>query len=250
MKLSPYPNTNILIDALPDDAKIRLLPHLKLIELPAGKVIYDINERESVVYFPISCVICLTYEVQSGASAEISLVGFEGMAGIFAVLGGESTTSRTVVLSAGYAYQLSSQQLKEEFTRCDEFRGLILRYSLALITQVSQTVVCNRHCRLDQRLCSWLLLLLDRLQSDHLTMTQELIANMLGVRREGVTQAASQLQKLGIIDYKRGHITVQDRTELEQRCCECYFVITNETNRLLPYRCPSSKSLLALRHQH
>ncbi|WP_409525733.1 Crp/Fnr family transcriptional regulator [Nitrincola sp. MINF-07-Sa-05] len=222
-------------DAFPDEVKNRLLPHLKLVELPAGKILFDANEKENFVFFPINCIIAQTYMTQSGASSEISMVGSEGLIGLSSLLGGESTTSRSIVLSGGYAHRLPSQQLKTEFNRYAESWELILRYAQALITQVAQTAVCNRHCNLDHRLCTWLLLLLDRLEGNQLTMTQEMIANMLGVRREGVTIAAGQLQKLGIIECQRGHITVLDRAALEERCCECYFVVQKETNRLLPY---------------
>ena len=190
------------------------------------------------VYFPTDSIVSMLYVMENGASAEISVVGNEGLIGISLFMGGESTPSRAIVQSAGSAYRLLGSRLKEEFNRHGDMLLLMLRYTQSLITQMSQTAVCNRHHSIDQQLCRWLLLSLDRLPSNHLTMTQELIANMLGVRREGVTDAASKLQKLGVIDYSRGQITVLDRPKLEKLSCECYAVVKKETDRLLPYMRP------------
>ncbi len=190
------------------------------------------------VYFPTDCIVSLMYTMENGASGEISVVGNEGLIGISLFMGGESTLSRAVVQSAGYAYRLPAQRLKDEFNRHSEMLLLMLRYTQTLITQMTQTAVCNRHHSVEQQLCRWLLFSLDRLQGNHLVMTQELIANMLGVRREGVTDAAGKLQKLEVIEYKRGKITVLDRTKLEQMSCECYAVVKKETDRLLPYISP------------
>ncbi|WP_134597143.1 Crp/Fnr family transcriptional regulator, partial [Pseudomonas aeruginosa] len=187
------------------------------------------------VYFPTDAIVSLLYVMEDGASAEISVVGNEGLIGVAVFMGGESTPSRAIVQSAGHAYRLPGQKLKDEFNRHGEMLQLMLRYTQALITQMAQTAVCNRHHSIDQQLCRWLLLSLDRLPSNQLSMTQELIANMLGVRREGVTEAAGKLQKLGVIKYSRGHITVLDRPQLEALCCECYAVVKRETDRLLPY---------------
>jgi CRP-like cAMP-binding protein len=186
------------------------------------------------VYFPTTSIVSLLYVMADGASAEIAVVGNEGVIGVSLFMGGETTPSRAVVQSAGYAYRLSGQLLKEEFTRAGAMQHLLLRYTQALITQMAQTAVCNRHHSLDQQLCRWLLLSLDRLASNELVMTQELIANMLGVRREGVTEAAGRLQSAGLIEYRRGHITVINRAGLEARTCECYAVVKKESDRLLP----------------
>jgi CRP-like cAMP-binding protein len=190
------------------------------------------------VYFPTNCIVSLLYVLADGASAEISVVGNEGLIGIALFMGGETTPSRALVQSAGFAYRLSAQALKDEFHRNGEVQLLLLRYTQALITQMAQTAVCNRHHSVDQQLCRWLLLSLDRLTSAELVMTQELIANMLGVRREGVTEAAGKLEKLGVIRYARGRITVLDRPKLEQLCCECYAVVKKESDRLLPRSAP------------
>ncbi|PXX92802.1 Crp/Fnr family transcriptional regulator [Marinobacter vulgaris] len=197
-----------------------------------GDVIYESDQSIEFVYFPTNSIVSLLYVMTNGSSAEISVVGNEGMAGIAVFMGVDSTPSRTVVQSRGFAYRMPAEELKTEFDNSPEVRVLTLRYTQALITQMSQTAVCNRHHSIDQQLCRWLLLSLDRLQSNELTMTQELIANMLGVRREGVTEAASKLQKLGIIEYHRGHITVLDRPGLEALSCECYGVVRRETERL------------------
>lgn len=209
-------------------------PQLELVFLPLGKVVYESGDTLQHVYFPTDSIVSLLYVMEDGASAEISVVGNEGLIGLAVFMGGESTPSRAIVQSAGHAYRLKGQQLKSEFSRHGELMLLLLRYTQALITQMAQTAVCNRHHSVDQQLCRWLLLSLDRLPSNQLTMTQELIANMLGVRREGVTDAAGKLQKLGVIEYSRGHITVLDRPKLEELCCECYAVVKRESDRLLP----------------
>ncbi|KPQ29553.1 MAG: cAMP-binding putative transcriptional regulator [Marinobacter excellens HL-55] len=231
-----HPDQNHLLAALPDAVKSRIFPLLKLVEMNLGDVIYESGQSIEFVYFPTNCIISLLYVMLDGASAEISVVGNEGLAGIAVFMGGESTPSRTIVQSKGLAYRMPSSELRTEFNNHAEVRVLMLRYTQALITQMSQTAVCNRHHSIDQQLCRWLLLSLDRLPDNHLTMTQELIANMLGVRREGVTEAAGKLQKLGVIEYHRGHITVIDRPRLEVLCCECYAVVKRETDRLKPNR--------------
>lgn len=233
-KGGPSPSQNQLIAAMPEDVVARLAENLELVEFPLGKVVYEAGAPEHYVYFPTDCIVSLLYTMESGSSAEISVVGNEGLVGIAVVMGGESTTSRAVVQSAGSAYRLPSQCLKDEFNRHGEFLHLMLRYTQALLTQMAQTAVCNRHHNIDQQLCRWLLLSLDRLSGDELNMTQELIANMLGVRREGVTEAAGKLHKLGVIEYKRGRIRVLDRPELESLSCECYEVVKTESDRLLP----------------
>jgi CRP-like cAMP-binding protein len=229
------PQLNHLLAALPPDVQGRLFEHIELVKLPLGKVLYESGDTMRHVYFPTDSIISLLYVMESGASAEISVVGNEGVVGISLFMGGESTPSRAVVQSAGSAYQMSGQRLKDEFNRHSELMVLLLRYTQSLITQMAQTAVCNRHHSIDQQLCRWLLLSLDRLSNNKLTMTQELIANMLGVRREGVTEAAGKLQRLGVIDYSRGHITVLDRPKLETLSCECYAVVKTETDRLLPH---------------
>ncbi|MBL3556242.1 MULTISPECIES: Crp/Fnr family transcriptional regulator [Marinobacter] len=230
--ITTFHDQNHLLAALPDSAKVRIFPKLKLVEMNLGDVIYESGQPIDFVYFPTNCIISLLYVMINGSSAEISVVGNEGMAGIAVFMGGDSTPSRTVVQSKGFAYRMTAPELKEEFDNTPAVRGLTLRYTQALITQMSQTAVCNRHHSIDQQLCRWLLLSLDRLADNHLTMTQELIANMLGVRREGVTEAAGKLQDLGIIEYHRGHITVIDRPGLEALSCECYAVVKHETDRL------------------
>lgn len=229
------PQRNHLLAALSGEVQKRLFTHLELVPLPLGKVLYESGDTMRHVYFPTDSIISLLYVMESGASAEISVVGNEGLVGIALFMGGESTPSRAIVQSGGQAYRLPGQRLKDEFNRHGELLLLMLRYTQALITQMSQTAVCNRHHSIDQQLCRWLLLSLDRLPSNKLTMTQELIANMLGVRREGVTEAAGKLQRQGVIEYSRGHITVIDRHKLEQLSCECYAVVKKETDRLLPY---------------
>src|SRR5690348_15812944 len=234
MSNHPAPEQNHLLAALSAEVRDRVFPHLELISLPLGTVLYESGDALRHVYFPTDSIVSLLYVMESGASAEISVVGNEGLIGVALFMGGESTSSRAIVQSAGYSYRLLGQRLKDEFNRHGDLQMLLLRYTQALITQMSQTAVCNRHHTIDQQLCRWLLLSLDRLPNNRLTMTQELIANMLGVRREGVTDAAGKLQKLGVIQYKRGRITVLDRPKLEQLCCECYAVVKKETDRLLP----------------
>jgi len=235
------PRQNHLLAALSAGALERVLPHLRLVEMPLGKVLYEPGDLLSHVYFPTDCIVSLLYVLTDGSSAEISVVGNDGVIGIALFMGGETTPSRALVQSGGHAYELHGQLLKNEFHRDGAMQLLLLRYTQALITQMAQTAVCNRHHSVDQQLCRWLLLSLDRLSGNRLTMTQELIANMLGVRREGVTEAAGKLQKLGVIKYQRGQITVMDRPRLEQLCCECYAVVRKESDRLLPR--PSSEAL-------
>jgi CRP-like cAMP-binding protein len=230
------PQQNRLLAALSPDERQRLYPHLQLVPMPLGKVLYESGDVLRHVYFPTDSIVSLLYVLADGASAEISVVGNEGMIGIALFMGGETTPSRAIVQSSGFAYRLIGQQLKDEFHRSGEMQLLLLRYTQALITQMAQTAVCNRHHSVDQQLCRWLLLSLDRLTTNELVMTQELIANMLGVRREGVTEAAGKLDKLGVIRYARGRITVLDRPMLEQLCCECYAVVKKESDRLLPPR--------------
>jgi CRP-like cAMP-binding protein len=228
------PLSNHLLAAFPAAERERLFPQLELEPMPLGKVLYESGDVLRYVYFPTNSIVSLLYVLADGASAEISVVGNEGLIGIALFMGGETTSSRALVQSAGFAYRLSGQELKDEFHRNGEVQVLLLRYTQALITQMAQTAVCNRHHTVDQQLCRWLLLSLDRLPSNELVMTQELIANMLGVRREGVTEAAGKLEKLGVIRYARGRITVLDRPRLEQLCCECYAVVRKESDRLLP----------------
>jgi len=233
----PDPNNpcqNHLLRALPALEAERLLPRLELVAMPLGHVLYESGSQLRHVYFPTTSIVSLLYVMADGASAEIAVVGNEGMVGVALFMGGETTPSRAVVQSAGHAYRLKGQFLKEEFTRAAALQHLLLRYTQALLTQMAQTAVCNRHHSVDQQLCRWLLLSLDRLPSNKLSMTQELIANMLGVRREGVTEAAGKLQRLNLIKYSRGRITVLDRPGLERQVCECYEVVRRETQRLLP----------------
>jgi CRP-like cAMP-binding protein len=230
------PRQNHLLRALPVSEWDRITPHLELVKLPLGEVLYESRDQRQHVYFPATgAIVSLLYVVADGASAEIAVVGDEGIIGVALFMGGETMPNRAVVQSGGYAYRLRGQLLKEEFNRAEALQHLLLRYTQALLTQMAQTAVCNRHHTVDQQLCRWLLLSLDRLTSNELTMTQELIANMLGVRREGVTEAAGKLQSAGLIHYSRGHITVIDRPRLETRSCECYRVVKTEFDRLLPY---------------
>jgi CRP-like cAMP-binding protein len=230
------PTGNHLLSALTAGDLGGLLPHLEYIDLPLGTVLYEAGDVLRHVYFPVNCIVSLLHMLADGSSAEIAVVGNDGLIGIALFMGGETTPNRAVVQSAGHAYRLPGQRLKDEFHRNGTLQGLFLRYTQALITQMAQTAVCNRHHSVDQQLCRWLLLSLDRLSSNRLDMTQELIANMLGVRREGVTEAAGKLQRLGIIHYQRGHITVLDRPRLEALCCECYAVVKKETDRLMAPR--------------
>ena len=229
---SAYPQQNHILEALPPADRERVFPHLKRVEMPLGMVLYESGDTLRHIYFPTDSIISLLYVLKDGASAEISVVGNDGAIGVALFMGGETTTNRAIVQSAGYAYRLSGKRLKAEFERHGEMLHVLLRYTQALITQMAQTAVCNRHHSVDQQLCRWLLLSLDRLPSNKLTMTQELIANMLGVRREGVTEAAGKLQKLGVIQYSRGQIEVLDRPGLAQLSCECYAVVKKETDRL------------------
>ena len=223
-----------LLAALPAAEWARWLPHLEAVDLPLGKALYESGSTLTHVYFPTTAIVSLLYVMEDGASAEIVVVGNEGLIGIALFMGGQTTPSRAVVQSAGRGFRLKPELVMAEFNRSGPVLHLLLRYTQALITQMAQTAVCNRHHSLDQQLCRWLLLSLDRLNSKQLVMTQELIANMLGVRREGVTEAAGRLQKDGLIRYRRGQITVLDRARLEQRTCECYAVVKREYSRLLP----------------
>jgi len=234
MPESHNPRQNHLLAVLPADERERLFPHLEFVPMPLGDVLYESGRELRHVYFPTTSIVSLLYVLIDGASAEIAVVGNEGIVGVSLFMGGETTPSRAVVQSAGHAYRLKGQLLKDEFYRGGEMQRLLLRYTQALLTQMAQTAVCNRHHSLDQQLCRWLLLSLDRLPSNELVMTQELIANMLGVRREGVTEAAGNLQRDGLVDYRRGHITVRNRPGLEARACECYAVVKREFDRLLP----------------
>lgn len=243
MPLNVEPTQNHILEALPADVQQRLFPHLVEMELPLGKVLYEPGDKMNHVYFPTDSIVSLLYVMESGASAEISVVGNEGLLGISLFMGGESTSSRALVQSGGTAYRLVAQRLIDEFNRHGQLMSMVLRYTQALITQMAQTAVCNRHHTIDQQLCRWLLLSLDRLPTSHLIMTQELIANMLGVRREGVTEAAGKLQKLGAISYRRGHIEVLDRPMLEQLSCECYAVVKRESDRLLKSGPPSRQAV-------
>lgn len=229
------PRQNHLLSALPAADYERIAAHLEHVSLKLGDVLYEPGVRLRYVYFPTTAIVSLLYVMEDGASAEIAIVGNEGILGVSLFMGGETTPSRAVVQSAGFGYRLRAQLLKDEFSRFGPFLRLLLRYTQALITQMAQTAVCNRHHSVDQQLCRWLLLSLDRLASSELSMTQELIANMLGVRREGVTEAAGKLQQAGVIHYRRGRITVLDRPHLEARSCECYQVVKTEFDRLLPY---------------
>lgn len=235
MSAKPQPHHNHLLAALMPDVQSRLFPYLELVPLPLRSLLYESRRPMRHVYFPTDSIISLQYLMENGSSTAISVVGNEGLLGITLFLGGETTPSRSVVQSAGYAYRLPRLRVKEEFSRHGQLLMLMLRYTQAMITQVSQTAVCNRHHSIDQQLCRWLLLSMDRLSHNHLTMTQEFISNMLGVRREGVTQAALKLQQLGVISYARGLIKVLDRIKLEALSCECYAAVKNETDLLLSY---------------
>jgi CRP-like cAMP-binding protein len=228
------PTTNLLLAALPGEFLEGLRPHLEHVHLPLGMAVYESGGKQAYVYFPTDCIVSLLYVLADGASAEIAVVGREGLVGISLFMGGETTPSRAVVQSAGGAFRIRAATLKKYFAQSHELHYLLLRYTQALITQMAQTAVCNRHHTVDQQLCRWLLMSLDRLPTDEVSMTQELIANMLGVRREGVTEAAGKLQGAGLINYSRGHISVLDRVGLEARVCECYPVVKAEYDRLLP----------------
>ena len=232
------PRLNHLLAALPAADYERLLPHLEPVTLPLGQVVFESGSKLRHLYFPASGIVSLLYAMEDGASTEIAVIGSEGVVGIALFMGGESTPSRAVVQSAGHGYRLKAAVLTKEFELGGPLQHLLLRYTQTLIAQMTQTAVCNRHHAVDQQLCRWLLLSLDRLPSNELAMTQELIANMLGVRREGVTEAAGKLQEAGLIHYSRGHITVVDRSKLEARVCECYSVVKKEYDRLLPESIP------------
>jgi CRP-like cAMP-binding protein len=229
----PSPQHNHLLNSLPSAVRERLFPHLKLVKMARGGVVYESGAPLRQIYFPTDCVISLLYVLANGSSAEISVVGSEGAVGLSLFIGGETTTSRAVVQSAGSAYQLTGRRLREELESHGDMLHILLRYSQSLLTQMAQTAVCNRHHSVDQQFCRWLLLSLDRLPSNTLAVTQEMIANMLGVRREGVTAAAGKLQKLNVIKYTRGQITVLDRPRLERLSCECYALVKSETDRVL-----------------
>jgi CRP-like cAMP-binding protein len=232
------PKQNYLLAALPADDYARLLPHLELISMPLGWAVYESGDQLGHLYFPTTSIVSLLYVMQSGASAEIAITGNEGLVGISIFMGGESTSSRAVVQSAGECYRLAANVLKREFELGGGLQHLALRYTQALMGQMVQTAACNRHHTLEQQLCRWLLLSLDRLPGNSVSMTQQLIANMLGVRREGVTEAAGRLRKSGLIHYSRGRITVLNRAKLERRVCECYAVVKKENKRLSAYRLP------------
>jgi CRP-like cAMP-binding protein len=247
MAMSPSnsPQQNCLLAALPAAEFEPLIAHLELVPMPLGEMVYEPGEQLQHAYFPTTAIISLHYVMASGASAESAGVGNEGVVGIPLFMGGESTPSSAVVQTAGYAYRLKSRVLKQEFNRAGAMQALLLRYTQALMTQISQTAACTRHHSLDQQLCRWLLLTLDRMQSNELIMTQELVASMLGVRREGITQAAGNLQNAGFIRYRRGHIAVLDRSGMETRVCECYAVVKKELNRLLAdVRCRKGEAVL------
>jgi len=231
---SHSPLQNHLLAVLPGSETERIFQHMELVPLPLGQALYESGDHMDHVYFPTDSIVSLLYVMENGASAEIAVVGNEGIVGIALFMGGETMPNRAVVQSGGHAFRLKGQRLKQEFNRGGALQHLLLRYTLAMLTQMAQTAVCNRHHSVDQQLCRWLLLSVDRLPSNDLSMTQELIANMLGVRREGVTEAAGKLQSAGLINYSRGRITVLDRPGLEARVCECYGVVKEEFRRLLP----------------
>jgi len=233
--LDPHdPRQNHLLAALPADEYARLIPHLELVPMPLGHVLSESDIPMRHAYFPTTSIVSRLYELEDGASAEIAVVGNEGIVGVSLFMGGETSHRRVVVESAGHAYRLQRQVLKHEFSRGNAMMHILLRYTQAMLTQMAQTAVCNRHHSLDRQLCRWLLMRLDRLSSNELTITQDLIAKMLGVRREGVTEAAGHLHRAGFIEYHRGHITVLNRSGLEARVCECYAVVKKEFDRLLP----------------
>ena len=233
MPAANNPSQNHLLAVLPAEEFAKIAAHLELVPMPLGKMIYEPNEQLCHAFFPTTCIVSLLYVIDTGASAETAGVGNEGMVGISLFMGGNTTPSSAVVQTAGYAYRLDRRILKQEFERAGLLQGLLLRYTQALMTQMAQTAVCNRHHSVEQQLCRWLLLTLDRLPDNELIMTQELIASLLGVRREGITEAAGNLQRAGFISYRRGHISVLDRAGLEARSCECYKVVKTELNRLM-----------------
>ncbi|MGQ4275748.1 Crp/Fnr family transcriptional regulator [Pseudidiomarina sp. E22-M8] len=229
------PSQNDLLKMLSADVQKRIFPYLEIIELPLGKVLCESGELLRYVYFPTTCIVSLLNVLEDSSSAEISVVGDDGIVGVSVFMGGGSSTSRAVVQSSGFAYRLLRRRILDEFNRHGELMLLVLRYIQALFTQMAQTAVCNRHHHIEEQLCRWLLVSLDLVKNNHLVMTQELIANMLGVRREGVTEAAGHLHKQGVINYSRGHIVVTDRAKLERLSCECYRVVKTETERLMHY---------------
>lgn len=235
MTVSPSPQQNQLLAALPLETLRRLQPHLELVPLEFGKVLCESGDVMRHAYFPTDSIASLLYVTREGASSALAAVGNEGVVGVALFTGGDSTSTRAIVQSAGYAYRLNGRKFKEELNRHSDLQVLLLRYTQSLITQMAQTAVCNRHHSIEQRLCRWLLLTLDRLQDNHITLTQEFIAETLGVRREGVTEAAGKLQRMGVIEYSRGRITILDRGEMEHMTCECYSVVKKETDRLLPH---------------
>ncbi|MGZ8236308.1 MAG: Crp/Fnr family transcriptional regulator [Methylobacter sp.] len=228
------PLQNHLLNALPIDEYQVLFPHLERVIMPLGDILYESGYESRYVYFPTTCIVSLVYVMENGTSTEVAVVGNDGIIGVALFMGGGTMPNQAMVYSSGYAYRLRGQIFSKECNRYGALHHLMLRYSQVLITQMAQTAVCNRYHSVDQQLCNWLLISLDRLSGKELIMTQELIANMLGVRREGVTEAARKLQRAGLIDYRRGHITVLDRSGLEARVCECYQVVKKESNRLLP----------------
>jgi len=251
---SPHsPNQNNLLAALPPEEFDPLFEHLELVRMPLGEILYEPGEQLRHAYFPTTAIVSLHHVMESGASAESAGVGNEGVVGVTLFMGGDTTPSWAVVNMAGHAYRLDGRLLKQEFNRAGLMQRLLLRYTQALITQMTQTAACNRHHSVEQQLCRWLLLTLDRLHSGELVMTQELVASMLGVRREGITEAAGKLQQAGYIRYRRGHISVLERSGLETRACECYAVVKKELNRLLSdvrYRQDSVDSTtLSTRHR-
>lgn len=233
MTTPPHPSQNHLLAALPTAEFESLEPHLERVQLFLGEMLYEPGSQLKYAYFPTTAIVSLHYVMESGASSESAGVGNEGVVGVSLFMGGNTTSSSAVVQTAGHAYRLESRELLQEFNRAGLFQRLLLRYTQALMTQMAQTTVCTRHHSVEQQLCRWLLLTLDRLPSNELVMTQELIANMLGVRREGITEAAGKLQHAGVIRYRRGHISVLDRAGLESRVCECYAVVRTELDRLL-----------------
>lgn len=235
MSMERFPQQNNFLAALPKESKSRLFPELELEQLPLDRVLFESGHVSKYVYFPIDSIVSLLYVMEDGAPTEISLVGNEGLVGIASFMGGGSTTGQAVVQNAGAAYRIPAVLFTDEFNRSSDTRVLALRYTQSLITQMAQTAVCNRHHSIDQQLCRWLLLSLDRLPGNRLSITQELLANMLGVRREGVNGASGKLKKMGVIEHHRGEITVLDRPELEKQCCECYAVVKRETDRLQAY---------------
>jgi CRP-like cAMP-binding protein len=239
---TPDPRTNQLLASLGEPEYRKLAAHLEPMPMPLGMAVYESGSAQGFVYFPTDSIVSLLYVLENGASTEIAVTGNEGLVGISLFMGGESTPSRAVVQSAGQGYRVRGAVLRQLFESSGDVQHLLLRFTQALITQMTQTAVCNRHHAVDQQLCRWLLLMLDRLSSDEVLMTQELIANMLGVRREGVTEAAGKLQAEGLIEYRRGHITVLDRPQLEARVCECYAVVKKEYDRLLSPGAPQSRA--------